>query len=160
VNTMVRRVWGVAMVWLVGTSLLFAGGLAPSPSAKDKCPVCGMFVAKYPDWLATITFTGAPPLYFDGPKDLFTYLQNRGSYARNQAGAAIETILVNDYYSLKPIDARTAFFVIGSDVLGPMGKELIPFAKAAEAQEFSKDHQGKKLLRFGEITPQILKGLH
>jgi nitrous oxide reductase accessory protein NosL len=155
-----RNLLGIAMVGLLAAAPLLAGGRGVAPSPKDKCPVCGMFVAKYPDWLATITFTGAPPLFFDGPKDLFTYLQSRGSYSRNQAVAAIETIQVHDYYSLKPIDARSAYFVIGSDVFGPMGKELVPFAKAAEAQEFSRDHQGKKLLSFGEVTPQVLKGLH
>ena len=29
---------------------------ALKPSPKDRCPVCGMFVAKYPDWVAEIIF--------------------------------------------------------------------------------------------------------
>ena len=31
--------------------------------------------------------------------------------------------------------AKEAFFVIGSDVYGPMGHELIPFASKADAEQ-------------------------
>ena len=40
------------------------------------------------------------------------------------------------------IDGRSAHYVVGSDVTGPMGKELIPFATREAALEFSKDHGG------------------
>jgi nitrous oxide reductase accessory protein NosL len=40
-----------------------------------------------------------------------------------------------------------------------MGKELIPFEKKAEAEEFLKDHRGERVLAFGEITPDLIKGL-
>jgi copper chaperone NosL len=130
-----------------------------APSSKDKCPVCGMFVSKYPDWVATVTFKDSTALFFDGAKDLFTWYHNMQKYtpARNQA--AISSITVNDYYTLKPIDARQAYFVVGSDVHGPMGKELVPFGKATDAQAFLKDHKGKKALRFNEVTPSILKSM-
>ena len=57
------------------------------------------------------------------------------------------------------MDARTAWFVVGSDVLGPMGHELVPFAREAEAREFLRDHRGKQVLRFAEVTPALLKAL-
>ena len=50
-------------------------------------------------------------------------------------------------------------FVLGSDVLGPMGKEFISFAKEADAREFLKDHKGKSIYRFREVAPELLKGL-
>jgi len=71
----------------------------------------------------------------------------------------ITAIQVKDYYSLKSVDGRTAFYVIGSDVYGPMGKELVPFEKQMDAQSFLRDHKGKKVLRFNEITPVVLKSL-
>ena len=49
------------------------------------------------------------------------------------------------------IDGRKAFYGSGSDTYGPMGKELIPFEKETQAQEFLKDHKGKTVLTFGEI---------
>jgi nitrous oxide reductase accessory protein NosL len=66
---------------------------------------------------------------------------------------------VKDYYSLEVIDGRTAFYVEGSDVYGPMGRELVPFGREKDARQFMKDHKGKSLFRFGEITTEILAGL-
>jgi len=40
-----------------------------------------------------------------------------------------------------------------------MGRELIPFAREIEAREFKKDHKGKSILRFKDVTPAIVKGL-
>ena len=55
------------------------------------------------------------------------------------------------------IDGREAFYVLGSDVYGPMGKELIPFEKETEARGFLKDHGGRSILRYREVTPAVLK---
>jgi copper chaperone NosL len=145
---------------LLSFSSAFAAPPAtPAPSAKDKCPVCGMFVSKYPDWVATVTFKDSSVLFFDGVKDFFTYYHNMQKYtpARNQA--SISAISINDYYTLKPVDARQAHFVLGSDVYGPMGKELVPFGKVNDAQAFIKDHKGKMVLRFSDVTPKILKSM-
>jgi nitrous oxide reductase accessory protein NosL len=38
----------------------------------------------------------------------------------------LEAIGVTDYYRVQRIDAHKAYYVVGSDVLGPMGHELIP----------------------------------
>ena len=133
--------------------------LGQSASAKDKCPVCGMFVAKYPDWTAAIAFKDGTRVYFDGAKDLFKYLVNPGSYTPGRSSKDIDSISVKDYYSVQPINGRSAYFVPGSDVLGPMGRELIPFGKESDAREFQKDHNGRKILRFPEVTTDILKGL-
>lgn len=132
---------------------------APVPSAKDKCPVCGMFVSKYPDWVATVAFSDSAALYFDGARDLFTYYHNIQKYTPARKQGAITAITVKDYYSLKPIDARQAYFVVGSDVFGPMGKELIPFRTEADAREFLKDHKGKKIVGFGGVTRELLKSM-
>ena len=41
------------------------------PARKDKCPVCGMFVHKYPKWVAEIIFKDGTHAVFDGPKDTY-----------------------------------------------------------------------------------------
>jgi copper chaperone NosL len=68
-------------------------------------------------------------------------------------------LTVKEYYSLTPLDARAAFFVIGSDVYGPMGSELIPFKTEKEAKSFKLDHKGTRILRFNDITRQAVKSL-
>lgn len=132
---------------------------ASTPAAKDKCPVCGMFVSKYPDWVVTVIFKDSTALFFDGAKDFFTYYHNMQKYTPAKGQASISAITVNDYYTLKPIDARLSYFVLGSDVYGPMGKELVPFGKVADAQAFFKDHKGRKVLRFSDVTQAVLKSM-
>jgi nitrous oxide reductase accessory protein NosL len=118
-----------------------------------------MFVAKYPDWVAGITFSDGSTVLFDGVKDMMKYYFNMPKYAPGKKVGDIQAIHVTDYYRLEHIIGRSAFFVAGSDVYGPMGKELIPFEKEAEAQEFMKDHKGKAVLRFDQIDLPLVMGL-
>jgi len=136
-----------------------ASGAAVTAPADAKCPVCGMFVARYPDWFTSLTFRDGSAVYFDGAKDMFTFCLNMKKYRPTKSPKDIASVAVKDYYSLKVIDGRKAFFVSGSNVYGPMGKELVPFARESDAREFIKDHNGKKILRFEDVTPAVLKSL-
>lgn len=129
-----------------------------TPTAKEKCPVCGMFVAKYPDMIAEVIFRDGPHAVFDGCKDMFRYYFNIRKYNPSKTVSDIDSIYVTEYYNLAFIDGRKAYYVVGSDVLGPMGRELIPFLKADDASAFRKDHGGE-ILRFGEVTEAVVKGL-
>ncbi len=124
---------------------------------KDaKCPVCGMFVAKYPKWSAEIVVNGKS-YYFDGVKDMMKFYIFDGDFPFDRS--KIEKILVQDFYTLNAIDAKKAWYVVGSDIYGPMGNELIPFADRESADEFMSEHKGEKIVRFDEITPSLVLGL-
>ncbi|KAF0102518.1 MAG: lipoprotein involved in nitrous oxide reduction [bacterium] len=127
----------------------------PEPAQRDLCPVCGMVVSKYPAWIATVVYKDAHAHHFDGAKDLFKYLFDVQRYARGHRREDIVRIGVTEYYGLKRIDARQAWYVIGSDVLGPMGHELIPLASREDAEEFMRDHRGRRILRFDEVTRDL-----
>ena len=129
------------------------------PSKKDKCPVCGMFVAKYPDFVAEVIFKDGSYAVFDGVKDMLKYYFALDKYNPHKKRSDIAAIYVTDYYGLQLIDGFQAFYVIGSDVYGPMGRELIPFGSRSDAEEFRKDHQGKAVLEFSAITQDVVKGL-
>lgn len=131
----------------------------PAPNVDDTCPVCGMFVAKYPAWVATVRYQDGHLHHFDGAKDLYKYLQDLPRWAPGHRHEDIQTIAVTEYYTLTRIDAREAWFVIGSDVLGPMGHELIPLETLEDAEEFMRDHQGVRILRQDEVTTELLEKL-
>lgn len=131
----------------------------PKPTAKDKCPVCGMFISKYPDWTSVILFKDGSRAFFDGPKDMFKYFFDLKRYNPSKKIEDIDTLWVQDYYALSPINAREARYVLGSDVYGPMGRELIPLEKESGAREFLKDHKGKRILKFSEVTTEVIKTL-
>jgi nitrous oxide reductase accessory protein NosL len=154
-------------VLALGVAALLAGGgggrsgeagFVP-PGERDRCPVCGMFVARYPDWIAEVRFADGGYAVFDGAKDLFKFLAAPGRYLPGRAGSEVRAIWVTDYYAVRPVDGRAAHFVLGSDVLGPMGRELVPFACREEAEEFRRDHHGTRVLRFEEVTADVLAGL-
>jgi copper chaperone NosL len=126
-----------------------------TPSAADKCAVCGMFVAKYSGWIAEIIFRDGSAAFFDGPKDLFTCYFNITKYLPQKSRGEIAAMYVTSYYSGAFIDAAEAFYVLGSDINGPMGKELIPCASLAEAGEFMKDHKGEKILAFKQLSARL-----
>lgn len=158
------------MKLLIPAVILFCSVTATVISAADrnavnvppgaKCPVCGMFVAKYPDWTAAARFKDGTISWYDGPKDLFSHYFATARYTPGKRQSDMVELTVKEYYSLAMIDARAAFFVSGSDVYGPMGSELIPFRTEKDAAAFKLDHKGKRVLRFKDITHQTIKALN
>jgi nitrous oxide reductase accessory protein NosL len=149
-----------------GSAVLFAPVRAraaalelPAPKSSDVCPVCGMFVAKYRYWIATVLYQDGHADHFDGAKDFFRYLLDMKKYAGGRRREQIARMGVTGYYEGTRIDAATAVYVLGSDVLGPMGHELVPHEDEAEAKEFMTDHKGRRIFRFAEVTPELLDAL-
>ncbi|MBI3873943.1 MAG: nitrous oxide reductase accessory protein NosL, partial [Arcobacter sp.] len=117
---------------------------------------CGMFAHKYPKWVAKLHY-GEKYFAFDGVKDLMKFYFNPlkwGKYT-NATKDKITSFEVTDYYKQNSVDGFKAFYVIRSDIYGPMGNELIPFDKLEDAKTFQKDHNGKRILKFSEITENI-----
>jgi nitrous oxide reductase accessory protein NosL len=149
----------IAILLLMFTTSGFAAQTSPPkaperPAKEDKCPVCGMFVYKYPDWVAATVLSTGEALYFDGAKDMFRYIKQHVN-----SNGRIASAWVTEYYGLRMIDAKKAFYVVGSDIYGPMGHELVPFATRQEAEEFMADHKGRRILRYDEVDGELLKGL-
>jgi nitrous oxide reductase accessory protein NosL len=141
-------------------SLSLASPVAPKkPTEKDKCPVCGMFVYKYPDFISEIIFRDGSYAVFDGAKDMFKYYFNLKKYSPKKKVSDIVSLYVTDYYTLTLVGGFKAYYVLGSDVFGPMGRELVPFEKEADAREFLKDHKGQSIKPFKDITYEMIKGL-
>ena len=127
----------------------------PRPGARDLCPVCGMLVSKYPNWVATIVYKDGHAHFFDGAKDLFKFWHDPIRYAAGHGRDQIAHISVTEYYGLQAIDAKRAWYVVGADVLGPMGHEFVPLASAEDAADFLKEHKGVRILRFDEVSAAL-----
>jgi nitrous oxide reductase accessory protein NosL len=160
-NLSVRRqtAFAAAILGLIVLIPADASSQAAKPTAKDKCPVCGMFVAQYPAFLAEVVFEDGFRAYFDGPKDMFRYYFEPEKYTPGKKTAGIAAVYVTDYYSLESIDGRQSFYISGSDVMGPMGNELVPVLLETQAKTFMADHKGKTILRFNEVTLEIVNSL-
>lgn len=133
---------------------------APRPIPADaRCPVCGMFPARAPDWAAQAIFNNGDTQFFDSPLTLFLYLQDVGRYTTGRQASEIAVSYVQDAGGGGWIRATDAYYVHGSSALGPMrAGNLPPFASTTAAQRFAS-LRGGKVLRAAQITPQLLSTL-
>ena len=145
--------FAVLVVFFTGPAL---AGPETVIQPKERCPVCGMFVSKYRPWLAQLRYDGGKTYMFDGVKDMLAYYFEPAKFG----GAAGEAeVYVTDYYTQRWIDGRQAYYVVGSDTLGPMGHEFIPLDSQKAAESFKQDHKGKYIFRFEEINLDMVSRL-
>jgi len=158
------RIIPITRLIIIGSVLLFLLSVATLQAFESeihsdtRCTVCGMFVAKYPAWICKVVLKDGKKEYFDGVKDMLVYYFEPAKYGANKDNPVVE-MLTQDYYSLTVIDAKKAFYVVGSDVYGPMGHEFIPFSSAEAADAFNHDHHGKEILTFDQITLERVESM-
>ena len=122
------------------------------------CGKCGMYPAKYPRWQSQIIFKDGTMTPFDGCKCMFNLMLSMDQYDKAHSMDDVAAVWVKDFSSGKWIDGTEAYFVVGSKMMGPMGKELIPLADQAAAMKFHQE-QGGNMMMYAEITPEVLKSL-
>lgn len=142
---------------------LFAAALVPAAAAgckKDslttsaaappgRCAHCGMKLVPGNAWLAELVGADGSKRTFDTPRCALT---------ARLAGGGAGTLRVQDFYDRTWHDASEVLFVVGSDILGPMGPDLVP-VDTARAPKFLKDHEGDRALKLEEITKATLEDL-
>lgn len=116
------------------------------------CSNCGMETKDYPKWKAVIT-NGDRIINFCTPRCMFTHYLEHSAHLKNAK------IQVTDYYSLKPVDAKNAYYVIHSNVIGPMGHDLVVVNGKTEAGQFMDEHEGEEVLDFTQVTDQVIQDL-
>ncbi|GAB4337732.1 MAG: hypothetical protein Kow0089_09170 [Desulfobulbaceae bacterium] len=117
-----------------------------------------MYPARYPKWQTEVIFKDGAMVPFDGCKCMFGFLFNMGKFDQHHNPEDVAAIWARDFSTGDWINAKEAHYVIGSNEMGPMGKELIPFGEAAAAEKFQKEHGGE-LASWDEITMATLKPL-
>ncbi len=127
--------------------------------ADARCPVCGMYPARYPRWAAQTIFRDGAAHYFDSPVNLFDFLHKVSRYDRRYTLDDVAVSYVRDLESGQWIEAGQAFFVHGSDVTGPMRNADLPaFASRQAADTFVGQHRGS-VLTASDMTPPLLASL-
>ncbi len=121
-----------------------------------------MHISKSPNWAGKITLQNGKKVFFSSPKGLFEFYHQPGKWfdVGVKSEADFKQILVTDYNSKKPINARGAFYVYGSNVTSPAGDDLIPFRDYDAAQQFSSAHKGKRILAFAEVPDALIRLLN
>ncbi|MDH4331587.1 MAG: nitrous oxide reductase accessory protein NosL [Desulfobulbaceae bacterium] len=152
---------------LLGTPLAFAAENNPARPASHEpqtitegmtCATCGMSPHRYPQWQTQVIFADNTVSAFDGCKCMFRFLLNMQKFAPDRQPDQITAIWVKDFKTGKWIDGKSAHYVIDSSEMGPMGKELIPFATRDSAEEFKKA-KGGTIDTFANINMSTIKPL-
>lgn len=120
---------------------------------KDICPVCDMYPARYPKNKCQLQTSDGEVIHFCSTQCIFEFLKNPQKY--NNPGIKTKFIWVIDYESDEWIYAKNAYYVLGTTVIGPMGKEAFPFVSSDDARNFSTAHSGKTMI-FQDVTIEKL----
>ena len=123
------------------------------------CLVRHLKVYKDPIWIAKIKVRNGKTVYFSSPKSMFEFYFRPGKWY--ELGVKSERdfseIVVTDHATMKAINAETAWYVYGSNVTSPGGDDLVPFASKEAADNFSKEHNGHRVMPFDKISDALIK---
>lgn len=130
----------------------------PQPTGDDRCPMCAMRVIDHPDWAGAIELASGATYYTCSVRCTLATAMRSDSFL-GVPPDQIKRVRVPHYLEKgKSLDADSAWYVIDSDVRGPMGLALLPAASEQEAQVLVRRHQGRVLSR-KDVTLDVLKDL-
>ena len=95
------RLWLAALILLFSMNSSYADEPTVTIKKTDRCPVCGMFVYKYPKWVAQIIFKDGTSYFYDGAKDMFKHIFDTAKYTAGKKAEDIKAIYVTDYYEVE-----------------------------------------------------------
>jgi len=129
-----RRFFALASVALL---------LAACGKSGERCATCGMKIDPSSAFRAEVV-SGGETKAFDTPRCAITAFRKSGG-----------TVRVQEFYSRAWVDASSVKLVLGSDVMGPMGQELVA-VDAAKVEKFMHDHGGTRALSLAEVDDAVL----
>lgn len=128
------------------------------PQALEPGTICsldGMVLLDYPGPKAQIQYADGKTDFFCDTVEMFAMV------LRPEQKRAIRAVYTQDMGKedwttprASWIDARGAFYVVGSKIRGSMGPTFASFARREDADAFMGKHGGK-VLRFDEVTPDM-----
>lgn len=124
---------------------------------STSCALDGMLLADYGGPKAQVHYAGqAEPDFFCDTVEMFHIVLSP------EQVRAVRALFVQDMGKAdwtEPrghwIDAKGAYYVLGSDKHGSMGPTIASFGAAGDAERFAGEHGGK-VLRFADITPDMV----
>jgi copper chaperone NosL len=131
-------------LFVLGTAVL---ALAGACKKEARCKHCGMRIDPTSQWRAELLAADGTVIAYDTPRCALQSWRNGKTPAKS--------LRVQDYYDRQPRDGNDVRFVIGGDVVGPMGPDLVP-VDPARVSKFIQDHAADRALRLDEVTPEVL----
>lgn len=145
----------------------------------DQCELCGMVIPNHPGPVAEIFYENETPSGHENPArfcsawEAFQYDFERADEGWNRLAFYTTDYSSVDYdlYTDSGItfitahveaaafaDATTLTFVAGSEVRGAMGRDIIGFSEASDAEELQREYGGE-LATFDEVGETLIRQL-
>lgn len=140
----------IALFAWLGLAVLSGVACGSRGPERARCAECGMYVDLAPRWQAGLTTAAGRVMLFDTPICMLRFLRTP------EGGAGAHGAWVTDYYTQRRIPALDARFVSGTDVVGPMGRELVPVADDEAAARMIRDHHGRAVHRLTALPASAL----
>ena len=130
-------------------------GKIEEPGPEVRCPVCGMYSARYPEYRSQITTADGKQLHFCSSQCLVYFQADPNKYIKDVA--KIKSIWVTVFPDGDSEYAMGLHYLVGSSLMGPMGKEALPYRNKAAALNSAKENGGK-VVRYGALNPALVMG--
>ncbi len=149
----------LSIVMVFFAMALTAGDLKVPKDAKD--PLFLWNVNKYGNFVCEMELKNGKKVYFSSVKSMMDFYYRPWFYEGYGAKTAkdIKKMLVQDYITGSVIDAKKAYYVFGSRLIGPKGDDLVPLMDENSVKMFEMKYGGTKVLRFDQITKGLIKYL-
>lgn len=115
--------------------------------SEQRCGHCGMKIDPESAWKADLVAADGAVTSFDTPWCALT--------AWRSGKTPATSLRVREYYEGRVRSAEELRFVVGGDVVGPMGPDLVP-VEPSRVAKFIQDHRAERALRLDEIDADVL----
>jgi nitrous oxide reductase accessory protein NosL len=112
-----------------------------------------MFPFRIPQCAAGLRLKGGRTYYFCSNRCLLSTWRYPHIHLGKEA--VIAQMVVRDYFSGQPLDGGTAWWIAGSDVIGPMGPALVTLQSSRDIETFQRRHGGAHLFKLDQIDATL-----
>ncbi len=138
------------MLVLIQFTLLSAWASAEETHKRESCRVCGMWIDQYQKSAAELVYKDGNKEYACGVACMLRIVDDEGGMD------AFASVKVHDWVSGELVDAQTATYVLGSNVIPDMVPNYIAFAKREEAEAFAAKEGGEVIgftIAYDDVSP-------
>ena len=124
-------------------------------------PVYLINVDKYPKFSAKMVLKDGRVIEFASVKSMMNFYFHPEKYPdyRVKDRTQVDKMFVKDYITGKEINAKDAWYVFGSRLIGPHGDDLIPLSSQTSVRLFKQKYGGTRVMRIDKFTFGLIKYL-
>lgn len=145
---------------------MVAFGLAEDINATKKAksiidPVYQLPIDKYQKFSTQVVLKNGKKIDFVSVKSMMNFYFHTQKYPQFGAKSRtdIDKMYVKSFLTGKKIDAKNAWYVFGSRLVGPHGDDLIPLASDMEVKLFKEKYGGTKVMRIDRFSAGLIRYL-